>query len=121
MTFLHVDVTMQFSGLVLRLFLSVAAVCRGDETIKFSNQDVTPALDDYVKFLVEREVHSMMAEWKNSQKLQDSNIRALQSDLHQERLLIEELEARLDILEEQCKITSEISTIRHSNVQQIKR
>ena len=107
---------MQFSGLVLRLFLSVAAVCRGDDTINFSNQDVTPALDDYVKFLVEREVHSMMSEWRNSQKLQDSNIRALQSDLHQERLLREELEARLDILEEQCKITSEISTIRHSNV-----
>ena len=107
---------MQFSGLVLRLFLSVAAVCRGDDTINFSNQDVTPALDDYVKLLVEREVNSMMAEWRNSQKSQDVKIRALQSDLHQERLLRKELEARLDILEEQCKTTSEISTIKHSNV-----
>ena len=107
---------MRFSGLFLGLVLSVAAVCRGDDTINFSNQDLTPALDDYVKLLVEREVHSMMSKWRNSQKLQDSNIRALQSDLHQERLLRKELEVRLDILEEQCKTTSEISTIRHSNV-----
>ena len=107
---------MQFSGLVLRLFLSVAAVCRGDDDMNFSNQDVMPALDDYVKRLVEREVHSMMAEWRNSQKLQDEKIRALQSDLNQERLLRKELEERLDILEEQCKTTSEISAVRQSNV-----
>ena len=107
---------MQFSGLVLGLVISVAALCRGDDDMNFSNQDVMPTLDVYVKRLVEREVHSMMAEWRNSQKSQDVKIRALQSDLHQERLLRKELEARLDILEEQCKTTSEISTIRHSNV-----
>ena len=84
--------------------------------MNFSNQDGMPALDDYVKRLVEREVHSIMAEWRNNQKVQDEKIRALQSDLHQERLLRKELEVRLDILEEQCKTTSEISTIRHSNV-----
>ena len=58
----------------------------------------------------------MMAEWTNSQKLQDEKIHLLQSDLHQERLLRKELEARLDILEEQCKAIFEISTIRKSNL-----
>ena len=107
---------MRFSALVLGLVLSVAAVCRGDDDMNFSNQDAMPTLDDYVKRLVEREVHSMMAEWRNSQRVQDAKIRALQSDLHQERLLRKELEARLDILEEQCKTTSEISAVRQSNV-----
>ena len=76
---------MRFSALVLGLVLSVAAVCRGDDDMNFSNQD-----DDYVKRLVEREVHSIMAEWRNNQKVQDEKIRALQSDLHQERLLRKE-------------------------------
>ena len=58
----------------------------------------------------------MMAEGRNSQRVQDAKIRALQSDLHQERLLRKELEARIDILEEQCKTTSEISAVRQSNV-----
>ena len=108
---------MQFSGLVLGLILFGSVVCRGDDDMNFSNQDVMPALDDYVKRLVEREVHSMMAEWRNSQRLQDAKMRALQSDLHQERLLRKELEARIDIiLEEQCKTTSEISAVRQSDV-----
>ena len=107
---------MQFSGLVLGLILFGSVVCRGDDDMNFSNQDVMPALDDYVKRLVEREVHSMMAEWRNSQRVQDAKIRALQSDLHQERLLRKELKARIDILEEQCKTTSEISAVRQSNV-----
>ena len=98
---------MRFSALVLGLVLSVAAVCRGDDDMNFSNQDVMPTL---------REVHSMMVEWRNSQKLQDEKMRALQSDLNQERLLRKELEARLDILEEQCKATSEISAVRQSDV-----
>ena len=107
---------MRFSALVLGLVLSVASVCRGDDDMNFSNQDVMLTLDVYVKRLVEREVHSKMAEWRNSQRVQDAKIRALQSDLHQERLLRKELEARLDILEEQCKATSEISTMRQNNV-----
>ena len=81
---------MQFSGLVLSLILFGSVICRGDDDMNFSNQDVMPALDDYVKRLVEREVHSMMAEWRNNQRVQDAKIRALQSDLHQERLLRKE-------------------------------
>ena len=111
---------MQFSALVLGLVLSVAAVCRGDDDMNFSNQDVIPTLDVYVKRLVEREVHSMKAEWRNNQKSQEAKIRALRSDLHKERLLRKELESRLDILEEQCKTASEISAqnsaVRQSNI-----